>query len=421
MADPLPTYYPVTFDQVVLDSCIMCENKATVECPRCGTKYCGAECQKQDWPCHKQPCRTFPQFAEDERPVDPGYYRVILFPTEELKPTFAWMKFYADGRGPTEQWVNNLLRSDDISMCELYDLDKVPALRIGCGLRALVPGDGINRRPGLRLNRSVLGLAQPGHIRAMYGAVLFCAYTREKTETDDWGGVVPHDATFRDLRAAIDFLLFQYIDCIGNIGRFHVLYGQNHIVWPGVKLNCEGDSKRYLELGYSPGMVETVIASKLGLSWLWQKMSSQDDLVVEVIHIPNTLQNYQVRHLVLNPEDPKYRSLVDIDPPASTFTLPLGLLNYEFGSVIVVHERGLPIHPLHVATFIEFMAKAMDTVPSRVETEWNHRRIRLLDAENLDAIVTKENFQDFWEKQQRTIPSDHPLRQLPSPYLFEDD
>ncbi|KAI1484568.1 hypothetical protein F5X96DRAFT_692560 [Biscogniauxia mediterranea] len=415
MADPLPTYYPVTFDQAVLDSCIMCENKATMKCSRCSTKYCG---YKQDWPCHKHPCKTFPQFAEDERPIDPGYYRVILFPTEELKPTFAWMKFYADGRGPTEQWLKNLLRSDDHSFRELHNRHP---LRTGCGLRALVPGDARIRGPGLRLNRSVLGLAQPGHIRAMYGAVLFCAYTREKTETDEWSGVVPHDATFRDLRCAIDFLLFQHIDCIGNIGRFHALYGQNHTVWPGVKLNCEGDSRRYLELGYSPGMVETVIGPKLGLSWLWQKMSSKEDLRAEAIHIPNTLQNYLVRHLVLNPEEPNYRSLVNIDLTASTVLFPLELLNYEFGSIIVVHERGLPIHPLHVATFIEFMAKAMENMPSFVDMVWSNRRIRLLDAENVEAIVTKENFQDFWEKQQRTIPSDHPLRQLPSPYLFEHD
>ncbi|KAI5925670.1 hypothetical protein F4810DRAFT_699929 [Camillea tinctor] len=407
MAQSTPTYNPVTFDNVVLNSCIMCKNEGTMKCTQCGTRYCSVACQRQDWPCHQHLCKSFYQFTEDRRPLEPHNYRVILFPVKKNKPTFAWMKFDDDGQGP-----------DALSASAL----------LGASGGSIPPGDGPFRAIGLRLNRSILWLSRPGHTRVMYGAVVFLAFTRDTTEVDCWKGLRPHDATFRDFRSAIDFLLFQQVDCVGNTNRFHALYGLNNTVQPAVKINCRGDCMRYLELGYYPELFETVIVpakpitqtrktsywtSKLGLSWVWQSACYKEDLDAEAKYTPNVSRNAEARFFVLDPDNPFYQDMfhdqINIDPASGTFAIPRTLLNLEFGSIIVVHEKGLPIHPMHVSVFVEFVARSLESSRSLIEVGYRDQKIQLFEVEALETV----------EMTQRRASPNSPIHRLPSPYIFE--
>ncbi|KAI1499027.1 hypothetical protein F5X99DRAFT_411498 [Biscogniauxia marginata] len=429
-----PSYNPITCDDAVLNSCTMCKGEGILRCSH-------VQCQRQDWGCHRHLCKSISQFTEDQRPSQ-HHYRVIQFPTNDIKPAFAWMEFSDNGRGPTTSSTMTLLQANGGCIRELNDVNIGPPLRVGRGLRALMPGDGPYRPLGLRLNLSVLTLSKPGHIRVIYGPVVFCSFTREGKQPDcSWEGLQAHDATLRDLRAAIDFLLFQQADCISNIGRFHSLFGQQNSVWPAVKINCKADVTRYTALGYKPNEIESVLvpsvpiqkfrkrscwASRLGLSWLWQRGSVMEDLNEESRSIRRASQNFDARLFVMDPDDSvlqeMFRCQLQSARTDGMFGVPPSLLEFDFGSIIVVHRKGAPIHPMHVSVFLEFVNNAMRLAPSLVhEKSQGGQLVQLIDVEILDAIMTKETFLTFWETLKSAARHDNLINQLPSPYVYEDD
>jgi hypothetical protein len=76
--------------------CIACNNPGTKRCGGCGNaRYCSEECQKRDWKQHKAICQSFATLPP--RP-SPQHYRAILFPVDEDKPRFKWIRdFMGDG------------------------------------------------------------------------------------------------------------------------------------------------------------------------------------------------------------------------------------------------------------------------------------------------------------------------------------
>ncbi|KAJ7073398.1 hypothetical protein B0H15DRAFT_869198 [Mycena belliarum] len=43
-----------------MDNCIVCGRYAEARCSACrGVRYCGSQCQKQDWKSHKSDCKSF--------------------------------------------------------------------------------------------------------------------------------------------------------------------------------------------------------------------------------------------------------------------------------------------------------------------------------------------------------------------------
>jgi hypothetical protein len=72
--------------------CFACNKPGTQRCSGChNARYCASECQKKDWTLHKLLCKSFANFGE--RP-SPKHHRAILFPDDETKPKFIWIKKY---------------------------------------------------------------------------------------------------------------------------------------------------------------------------------------------------------------------------------------------------------------------------------------------------------------------------------------
>ena len=72
--------------------CLSCNKPGVNRCSGCSNgRYCSAQCQKQDWKQHKAICGAFSTLTE--RP-SPDYIRAMLFPVNEDKPNFVWIKRY---------------------------------------------------------------------------------------------------------------------------------------------------------------------------------------------------------------------------------------------------------------------------------------------------------------------------------------
>ncbi|KAM0417189.1 hypothetical protein ACHAPT_012826 [Fusarium lateritium] len=71
--------------------CVMCNAKTGARrCARCeSTQYCSVECQRADWPMHKLVCKQFQTASDASRPSE-SHFRVLFFPHEASQPEFCW-------------------------------------------------------------------------------------------------------------------------------------------------------------------------------------------------------------------------------------------------------------------------------------------------------------------------------------------
>jgi hypothetical protein len=80
--------------------CLLCNREGSLRCASCKeARYCSNDCQKVDWRTHKLLCKSAADFTAEKRP-SPLHRRFIIFPENESRPRFVWMKFY-------EIWVDN--------------------------------------------------------------------------------------------------------------------------------------------------------------------------------------------------------------------------------------------------------------------------------------------------------------------------
>ncbi|RYP00802.1 hypothetical protein DL764_006406 [Monosporascus ibericus] len=94
--------------------CVICNAESARSCARCkSTAYCGKECQKFDWPCHKLLCSKF--VAGQTTPGEPALRttRGILFPAAGDEPELVRLvNFYSPARQR---------RVDGDAISELFD------------------------------------------------------------------------------------------------------------------------------------------------------------------------------------------------------------------------------------------------------------------------------------------------------------
>lgn len=71
--------------------CVMCNTRTgSRQCAQCAsTQYCSVECQRADWPMHKLVCKQAKTASDDSRPSE-SHFRVLFFPHEASQPEFCW-------------------------------------------------------------------------------------------------------------------------------------------------------------------------------------------------------------------------------------------------------------------------------------------------------------------------------------------
>ncbi|KAJ9144617.1 hypothetical protein NKR23_g5966 [Pleurostoma richardsiae] len=436
-------------DTIVDNLCISCDEIGTSKCSGCNmANYCSPECQKKDWPVHKPMCKNWREFCKFERPSN-HHYRAILLPTSQAQPVFVWLdsKQEVVHLGPVtfslrKRGTGNIMNG------------AIPYRRIGHGLNMHTKVPLWERGVGEDFNQCVAAMLKPGLGRSWYGDIIIHAFQYEHREDGrtlllhDILSQEPIDASMRDYRCAVDYFKACFRNsCVVDPESFP----STEETLPGVKIDCAGDYKRYkyfkLPAGTRPdlaadeGYMQPVIvrrksaatrqfisawASILGLRWVVRRddncmdwIENQDDVravhparyeVMEFMDNPRA-QFVSVFHAKLQVENKKADgtadSADDVVEKKTIITRPS-----DMGTVIVMHERGAQLHPLHIVAFNRF-TKAM------FDREKNHA-LSNVDARGFNA----KGFEAYWKGFKRTckLPGfEAMIADVPSPYEFEND
>jgi hypothetical protein len=286
--------------------------------------------------------------------------------------------------------------------------------KVGHGIRQFtVPNARVD---GLNINRSILALADPGHLKVYFGAAVFFGF-----RTAEVGGqtkVFYEDCTTRDLRMIIDWYMIQRDNpCVSKLTRYPTeIYsepGQPRLSFvPAVKINCEGDILRLSSLtGQGMDMVEDVwvlnkdqlnnrhaaqLPAMAGLPWLVQPCScfGSYDHLVDKDNV-GILRNWVGRVFMTDAKQPFPASHMTIGP---NNTLPENLDATHCGTIIIMHANARHINTLHVAAFYEFVERVFATVPTRFhrdQVDKGSQRV-LTETFELEKLIRKDHFERFW-------------------------
>ncbi|KAK6071136.1 hypothetical protein SCUP234_09839 [Seiridium cupressi] len=216
----------------------------------------------------------------------------------------------------------------DGDISESIPIDQsIPNRRCGRGLHINVhcrtrPNE--RDRQFLKLNESIARLSPPGHAMVQYGPALVWAYNYKKDSMVMDGSftnkhispIEPNDFSARDFRSVVDFLhSYRANPCVIDPERF-LLYHDCTMV-PAVKVNCDGDVKRYqpfLRDGVSklpqfesvmvPSQMPVVLqepaswAELLGLAWDVRLVPSNIELGLEERQNPHAKYLGPLRQVV---------------------------------------------------------------------------------------------------------------------------
>ncbi|KAI1484569.1 hypothetical protein F5X96DRAFT_692565 [Biscogniauxia mediterranea] len=414
-------------DKEISHGCIMCDKKASLRCPTCGTWYCGPECYRQDWPLHKTLCRTLEGILYSDSKRPPHHVRGILFPADCPFPTFVWL----DKRAIVRHVDDVLGARGDVKISP----DSVDGVhrknRRHQDNTSIVAFFGADEQ----INQSILALSKPGHTMPAEGPICFCCYKRAKEQPEsrnlddhDWVDATP--GTFRDI---VDFHM--HLDrnpCIVDPVRFPLAEysGPNceAKIWPAVKLNCEGDIKRFSRFCYGEES-RLPLAEEVSVLSICQHGRRSACHLPQLAGLPWVMQSCTTTNLALTLEQRHNyggRVFAPEDKLSSPETVLDGVLPATHcGTIMVLHKEGAPIYVSHVLCFFDFIEVQLRqaTMQAQRVLEPGTHRI-LLTREQLESRVTKERFLEYWTHwiEDKFRDAEHKIRytDLRSPYDFKE-
>ncbi|KAI3321001.1 hypothetical protein HD806DRAFT_524345 [Xylariaceae sp. AK1471] len=163
-------------------------------------------------------CSTFSQFTETERP-SPNHVRAILFPAKETKPRFIWIEQFSerDYHFPIiDCWLAPYARHSNMISDMNALLAEAGHDAIGHGLVMI----GLHEQPlpNVPINKSILSLGQPGHMKSWFGNQIIIGRQPNKVGSR---GITLDDVTLRDLRHAVDLYQHHPLNlCVVNPSRY---------------------------------------------------------------------------------------------------------------------------------------------------------------------------------------------------------
>ncbi|ORY63393.1 uncharacterized protein BCR38DRAFT_410323 [Pseudomassariella vexata] len=241
-------------DKAIRGRCTYCDRPGKNTCGQCNSaKYCSAACQKKDWPTHKVLCYQFVNDFQDSKRPSYKHVRGILFPAGENKPKFIWVRQIHTSNQARLILSEHLHCTESTGLADSCTFDWMPSKfeKHGHGLmvlkRCLFPPSG-----DIPINKSILSLSKPGHMKLRFGNHLFLAHKsgREATYLLD-------DTDLRDFRHAIDYYQQSpYNPCVVDPERYPLP------TVPGLLLHCDGALRRLFEFGVTKPIEQVIVPRK---------------------------------------------------------------------------------------------------------------------------------------------------------------
>ncbi|KAI0018552.1 hypothetical protein F4780DRAFT_750753 [Xylariomycetidae sp. FL0641] len=405
----------LTLPKLLHFPCTMCDRLAKKYCPECCGPYCSAECYRKDWPVHKLLCKSFPEFLAHKRPT-PWSNRVIVFPADSPRPRFAWLELNTDSA------------ANQANICRMTGHDvKRPSVQMPhrhVGKDLVYCSHNIHDKDAaktLPINQSVMTLGKPGHLTLQWGTQLF--FGRGGKNTGEGFAI---DTDTRDLRVIVDYYRARVFNpCVVEEERFPLCttfpqgasrsgrprHLEDHaVVWPAVKINCEGDHERLKDFcaGKELEVVEDVKVLSIDILYDQQMSSIKPACllptmcelpwiyreVVDNLSHPDVEDNPWVG--VFNYVGRIFASqIIDIDDDGGVHAPA----DNHCGTIIVMDKTGGPIHSSHVLCFFAFaeqklrqLAKANNPGDEKAWQQTTNSFDRMRE------IFTKASFLEFWQK-----------------------
>ncbi|KAI1817248.1 hypothetical protein GGS20DRAFT_592707 [Poronia punctata] len=397
-------------DDQALKGCNNCDKETTVTCTSCQTRYCSKECLKSDWPFHKALCKSLKNGFEGAQ-APPNHVRAILFPMDSVVPKWIWIDL--------DQFDLSILRALGVSekkpwlkarnSFEATDLNKgLKHRKIGHGLRQFTAPKV--RVPGSNLNKSILGLDRPGYLHVYFGSAIFFGF--RTTEFDSGPKICYEDATPRDLRMVNPGIPSMYQTRPDVLSTLATGLAGTTV---GVRINCDGDMKRFGEASsypveryqqvimfkkdIVPGRTSSDFAQLLDLPWAVQRCQSTtyDPLVdKDDDEVKKLLMNSNGGYLSMKLADVGKDGYVRVFRPTAPESNKAA--DEHTGTVIVTSLTGPVINIYHVNAFCRFMEFELSEMPVRsVDPRHGERGMFQVAKPYLELRINKQKFESYWE------------------------
>jgi len=380
-----------------------------------------------------------------------------------------------DSDKPTWVWIN--LNNFDISVIRALGITSKKPLkkrenmfmakdlnkelrhrRIGHGIRQYTTPYA--RAGNSKVNRSIMALAEPGHIHVYFTAAIFFGF---RTSAEDGAStkIFYEDATPRDLRMITDWYLTRPENpCVvpAYRNRLDVFAEEpDEIVtsFTGVKINCDIDRLRFFAVTgeEQQTMEEVTVLSKdpcnmrrasvfvemAGLPWMIQQCMGSYDILGDGDDSVELLRNIQARVFNVGFEGADYTVTVDKNskinigdkrdnngdnhqPSSSStvkFSIPRRIDSSNRGTIIVMRKDGRDINILHVLAFYRFVEQVLadntnantsinnsfsnsnsnNKAENVVAHDEQGRSYHVIpDALAMRSVINRANFEKYWDE-----------------------
>ncbi|KAK9426696.1 hypothetical protein SUNI508_00223 [Seiridium unicorne] len=375
-------------DAAVRTRCNYCEKPGTHVCARCqSARYCSTTCQKKDYRLHDLICIQYRHFTLEARP-SPRYVRAILFLAHAALIRFVWVE-------QTEMIGHAFI--DHPTLLGAYAVHRTHTVEIHSGNHnvghgLLVHSLSAQPIPDAPINRSVMSLGKPGHMRTWFGNQLLIGIKRQLSSLVN-GQQIPvcDDVDARDFLHAVDYYRQHPTNpCIIDPGR------DPRPSVSGVILFCEASQRRLRQFGVVVSATKVLVPrlaersveeavcprmAKLGLDWMYRRYSPATERTKEEVNDMNMRND-----LALN-----------FAQTMANGNIPTPLL-YP-GTVVICDNRGAKIRPMHLVEISVFVDSITEELENGSSTQATTGMGQLVESnrrkESQDDL---EKFWAVWEK-----------------------
>lgn len=352
--------------------------------------------------------------------------RAILFPRDAVKPAWVWVNLRCLDVSISRHLgitIKTGFLKKPKNQLAVKDINKSLTHRtIGHGIRQFTaPKVRFDGPDGCNINKSIFALADPGSLRTYFGSAIFFGFRTYLTAGK--AKIYYEDASPRDLRMIIEWYYTRPENPFISVSHrlpleSYVNPGEEVMLWKAVKLNCVGDEKHLSKLSgtvVEGGELVDVLSKDVLRSRTKCDFAAMAGLPWVIQHCYDTFDPITDRGKEL---DFLYNRIGSIFAPQTKgrfqqwrldniegWVLPPHLPSKYCGSLLVMHQDGGTMTTPHVGCFYNFVVeRLLDVNPHIIyQTEEEGVGRALTDADELERVINKENFEPFFIDKMTTL------------------